>query len=49
VALLKYAATGKHIPSVELVGLQAAGEGQFQKVYVLEVSDVTSGGYEVSG
>ena len=49
VALLKYAATGKHIPSVELVGLQAAGEGQFQKVYDLTLNNVTVAGYAADG
>ena len=37
VTLLKDAATGKHIPSVELVGLQPAGDGPLQKVYDLSV------------
>ncbi len=45
VTLLKYAATGKHIPSIELVGLQSAGEGQLQKVYDLTLNNVTVAGY----
>jgi type VI protein secretion system component Hcp len=45
VTLLKYAATGKHIPSVELVGLQSAGKGQLQKVYDLTLNNVTVAGY----
>src|SRR5258707_3118091 len=49
VALLKYAATGKHIPSVELVGLQSAGEGQLQKVYDLTLKNVTVAGYAADG
>jgi type VI protein secretion system component Hcp len=49
VALLKFAATGKHIPSVELVGLQAAGEGQFQKVYDLTLNNVSVAGYAADG
>src|SRR6202140_1173322 len=48
-ALLKYAATGKHIPSVELVGLQSAGEGQLQKVYDLTLNNVTVAGYAADG
>ncbi len=44
VALLKDAATGKHIPSVELVGLQAGGKGELQKVYDLKLGNVTVAG-----
>ena len=44
VTLLKYAATGKHIPSIELVGLQSMGEGQLQKVYDLTLNNVTVAG-----
>src|SRR5882672_6455625 len=49
VLLLKYAATGKHIPGVELVGLQSAGEGQHQKVYDLTLNNVTVAGYAADG
>jgi type VI protein secretion system component Hcp len=49
VTLLKYAATGKHIPSVDLVGLQSAGEGQLQKVYDLTLNNVTVAGYAADG
>src|SRR6202049_402557 len=49
VALLKYAATGKHIPSVELGGLQAAGEGQLQKVYHVTLNNGTVAGYAADG
>jgi type VI protein secretion system component Hcp len=49
VTLLKYAATGKHIPSVELVGLQSAGEGQLQKVCDLTLNNVTVAGYAADG
>jgi type VI protein secretion system component Hcp len=49
VALLKYAATGKHIPTVELVGLQAAGKGEMQKVYDLTLNNVTVAGYAADG
>ncbi len=47
--LLKDAATGKHIPSVELIGLQSAGEGQLQKVYDLTLKNVTVAGYAADG
>ena len=49
VALLKYAATGKHIPSVELVGLQSTGKGEMQKVYDLTLNNVTVAGYAADG
>src|SRR5882672_2059369 len=49
VLLLKYAATGKHIPSVELVGLQSAGKGELQKVYDLTLNNVTVAGYAADG
>jgi type VI protein secretion system component Hcp len=49
VTLLKYAATGKHIPSIELVGLQSAGEGPLQKVYDLTLNNVTVAGYSADG
>jgi len=49
VTLLKDAATGKHIPSVELVGLKPAGEGQLQKVYDLTLNNVTVAGYAADG
>jgi type VI protein secretion system component Hcp len=47
--LLKDAATGKHIPSVELVGLKPAGEGTLQKVYDLTLNNVTVAGYAADG
>src|SRR6202171_2718995 len=43
--LLKDAATGKHIPSVELVGFQSGGDGPLQKVYDLTLNNVTVAGY----
>src|ERR1700737_652288 len=49
VSLLKDAATGKHIPSVELVGLKPAGEGTLQKVYDLTLNNVTVAGYAADG
>jgi type VI protein secretion system component Hcp len=49
VTLLKYAAAGKHIPSVELVGLQPAGDGPLQKVYDLTLNNVTVAGYAANG
>jgi len=49
VALLKYAATGKHIPSVELVGLQSTGKGEMQKVHDLTLNNVTVAGYAADG
>src|SRR6202163_2548022 len=49
VTLLKDAATGKHIPSVELVGLKPAGEGTLQKVYDLTLNNVTVAGYAADG
>ncbi len=49
VTLLKDAATGKHIPSVELVGLKSAGDGQVQKVYDLTLNNVTVAGYAADG
>jgi type VI protein secretion system component Hcp len=49
VTVLKDAATGKHITSVELVGLQHAGEGQLQKVYDLTLNNVTVAGYAADG
>src|ERR1700730_15235417 len=49
VTLLKDAATGKHIPSVELVGLKSAGEGPLQKVYDLTLNNVTVAGYAADG
>src|ERR1700730_1934615 len=48
VTLLKDAATGKHIPSVELVGLHV-GEGTPQKVYGLTLNNVTVAGYAADG
>ena len=48
VTLLKDAASGKHIPSVELVGLQT-GEGTPQKVYDLKLNNVTVAGYAADG
>ena len=47
--LLKDAATGQHIPTVELVGLQASGEGPLQKIYDLTLNDVTVAGYAADG
>src|ERR1700680_1357887 len=49
VTLLKDAATGKHIPSVELVGLKPAGEGTLQKGYDLTLNNVTVAGYAADG
>jgi type VI protein secretion system component Hcp len=49
VTLLKDAATGKHIPSIELIGLQSTGEGQLQKVYDLRLNNVTVAGYAADG
>ena len=49
VALLKYAATGRHIPSVELVGLHSTGKGEMQKVYDLTLNNVTVAGYAADG
>src|ERR1700724_312856 len=49
VTLLKDATSGKHIPSVELVGLQSAGEGAPQKVYDLKLNNVTVAGYAADG
>src|SRR5258708_29898953 len=49
VTLLKDAATGKHIPSVELVGLKSAGEGSLQKIYDLTLNNVTMAGYAADG
>jgi type VI protein secretion system component Hcp len=49
VTLLKDAATGKHIPSVELVGLKPAGEGTLQKIYDLTLNNVTVAGYAADG
>src|ERR1700692_868314 len=49
VTLLKDAATGKHIPSVELVGLQSGGDGPLQKVYDLTLNNVTVAGYAADG
>src|ERR1700694_3801476 len=48
VTLFKDAATGKHIPTVELVGLKPSGDG-FQKVSDLTLNDVTVAGYAVDG
>ncbi|SHK07109.1 Type VI protein secretion system component Hcp (secreted cytotoxin) [Bradyrhizobium lablabi] len=45
VTLLKDAATGKQIPSVELVGLKPSGDGPPQKVYDLTLNHVTLAGY----
>src|ERR1700738_2554131 len=49
VTLLKDAATGKHIKSVELVGLKPAGGGELQKVYDLTLNNVTVAGYAADG
>src|SRR5258705_3466512 len=49
VTLLKDAATGKHIPSVELVGSQAGGKGDLQKVYDLKLNNVTVAGVAADG
>src|SRR6202043_4291968 len=49
VTLLKDAATGKHIPSVELVGLKPAGEGTLQKIYDLTLNNVAVAGYAADG
>src|SRR5258708_16644370 len=49
VTLLKDAANGKHIASVELVGLKPAGEGPLQKVYDLTLNNVTVAGYAADG
>src|ERR1700730_4735884 len=49
VTLLKDATSGKHIPSVELVGLKPAGEGALQKVYDLTLNNVTVAGYAADG
>ena len=49
VALLKDAATGKHIPGVELVGLQSGGKGELQKVYDLKLGNVTVAGVAADG
>src|SRR5260370_27853875 len=49
VTLVKDAATGKHIPSVELVGLKSAGEGSLQKIYDLTLNNVTMAGYAADG
>ena len=48
VTLLKDAATGKHIPTVELVGLKPGGDG-FQKVSDLTLNNVTIAGYAADG
>ena len=48
VTLLKDAATGKHIPTVELVGLKPSGDG-FQKVSDLTLNNVTIAGYSADG
>src|ERR1700738_5551182 len=45
VTLLKDAATGKHIPSVELVGLKPAGQGTPQKVYDFTLDNVRGARY----
>jgi type VI protein secretion system component Hcp len=47
--LLKDAATGKHISSVELIGLQSGGDGPPQKVYDLTLNNVTVAGYAADG
>jgi type VI protein secretion system component Hcp len=49
VTLLKDAATGKHIPGVELVGLHAGGKGELQKVYDLKLGNVTVAGVAADG
>ena len=49
VALLKDAATGKHISSVELVGLHSGGKGELQKVYDLKLGNVTVAGVAADG
>ena len=49
VTLLKDAAIGKHIPSVELVGLHSAGKGELQKVYDLKLGNVTVAGVAADG
>src|SRR6478752_47710 len=48
VTLLKDAATGKHIPGIELVGLQSAN-GDLQKVYDLKLDHVTVAGVAADG
>src|SRR5258707_2316232 len=45
VTLLKDAATGKQIPSVELVGLKP-DKGALEKVYDLTLNNVTVAGYD---
>jgi type VI protein secretion system component Hcp len=49
VALLKDAANGTHIPSIELVGLQSAGKGDLQQVYDLKLDHVTIAGVSTDG
>ena len=49
VTLLKDAATGQHIPSVELIGLKLAGGGTPQKVYDLTLDNVKVAGYATDG
>jgi len=49
VTLLKDAAIGKHIPSVELVGLRSDGKGELQKVSDLKLNNVTVAGVAADG
>src|SRR5258708_22776959 len=48
VTLLKDAAIGKHIPSIELVGLKP-DKGALEKVYDLTLNNVTVAGYAADG
>ena len=48
VDLFKDAATGRHIASIELVGLKSAGDGT-QKVYDLTLNNVTVAGIAADG
>ncbi|MDA9520122.1 hypothetical protein XI06_07040, partial [Bradyrhizobium sp. CCBAU 11434] len=48
VTLLGDAATGKHIPTIELVGLKPQGD-TLQKIYDLKLSDATVAGYASDG
>ena len=48
VTLLADAATGKHIPKIELVGLKAQGDLR-EKIYDLKLSDVTVAGFASDG
>ena len=49
VGLLRDAATGKNINSIELAGVKAAGEGPAVKVYDLTLSNVRVAGYAEDG